>query len=419
MYALVDCNSFYASCEQIFRPDLRNQPVVVLSNNDGCIIARSKEAKALGIPDLHAYFKVKPFLKKHNVTVFSANFCLYGDISWRVMETLRQFSPATEVYSIDEMFVDLHGNIEPLDTLGRNIKQRIWQHVRMPVGVGIAPTKTLAKLANRGAKHIARTQGVCVLDTAEKWQWLQRRLPVEKVWGVGQRFAKRLNRLGIYTIFDLAQASAKRVREHSNVNLERTVEELNGVPCYALEDAHANKKQIYVTRSFGKKATTSEELRNHISRYASAAAEKLRAQNCKASVVTVFVQTSPFEDNYYGNAVTLPLPHPTDDSRDLIYQARKMIASLYRPGHRFQRCGFGIVEMFDNTYRQFDLFHSGQTQQSEIMMTTLDRINRRYGRDTAVFGAEGLRGKWTMRQNYLSPRYTTSWKDLPTVKCIN
>lgn len=417
MYALVDCNSFYASCEQIFRPDLRNKPVVVLSNNDGCIIARSKEAKEIGIPDLHAFFKVKPFLEKNNIAIFSANFSLYGDISWRVMETLRHFSPKTEVYSIDEMFVDLQGEQKDLKPLGREIKDRIYKHVRMPVGVGIAPTKTLAKLANRGAKKINQLNGVCVLDEPHKWEWLQQRLPVNKVWGVGSRYAKRLNRLGIYTIYDLAQASPKQIRKHSNVCLERAVEELNGTPCIELEDTNSPKKQIYITRSFGKKATSLEELENHISRYASAAAEKLRAQNCKACVITVFVQTSPFEDDYYGNARTISLPYPTDDTRTLISHAKFLIGTIYKENKRYQRCGVGIIDLVDNQFQQSDLFEPGQSIRSESLMRLVDKINRRYGRDTAIFGSEGLRGKWTMRQEYLSPRYSTSWNDLPCISC--
>ena len=416
MYALIDCNSCYASCEQVFRPDLRNKAVVVLSNNDGCIIARTKEAKAIGIPDLEPYFKLKPFLQKHNVAVFSANFSLYGDISWRVMETLRYFSPKTEVYSIDEMFVDLTGEQELLKSLGREIKNRVWKHVRMPVGVGIAPTKTLAKLANRAAKEISKTAGVCVLDEAEKWQWLQKHWPVNKIWGVGSGFAKRLNRLGIYTIYDLAQASPKFIRKHANVNLERIVEELNGKPCFQFEGVPQPKKQIYITRSFAEKARTLSTLQNHISRYVSAAAEKLRAQSCKTTSMTVFVQCSPFDEHYDSNTVTVELEYPTNDSRVLIQQAKRMMSSLFRAGYRYQRCGVGLLEIIDETFLQDDLFTSGQSVKSEKLMNVTDDINKKYGRDVAVFGAEGLSGKWSMRQNYLSPQYTTKWRDLPIVK---
>lgn len=292
MISLVDCNSCYASCEQVFRPDLRQKPLIVLSNNDGCIVARSKEAKLLGIPDLQPYFKVKSLLIRHHVHVFSANFRLYGDISNQVMATLREFSPHVEQYSIDEMFLNFNG-MDDLEHYGQHIKETLWQDVRMPVSVGIAPTKTLSKLANLAAKNI-KDNGVAILDTPIKWQWLQKRLAINKIWGIGSKLTQRLNILGIHTAYQLALANPKHIKRFTNINVERTIAELNGEPCFELEKNPAHKKSIFVTRSFGTKTNNKEELLRHISRYAASAAEKLRQQNDLCQTVYIFAETSRF-----------------------------------------------------------------------------------------------------------------------------
>ncbi|MGH1470486.1 MAG: Y-family DNA polymerase [Cellvibrionaceae bacterium] len=416
MFALVDCNSCYASCEQIFRPDLRGKPVVVLSNNDGCIIARSKEAKQLGIPDLQPYFKIKHLLREKNVTVFSANFTLYGDISYRFVETVKRFSPNVEQYSIDEVFVSLSGVNWNLKNYGQIIKRTIWKEIRMPVGIGIGPTKTLAKLASHAAKKIPATEGVCVLDTPEKWQWVQKRVPVIKIWGVGHRLAKRFELMDINTAWDLANASPSQLRRLMNVNIDKTVRELNGVSCIGLEEIPPLKKEIFVTRSFGEKATEEEVLLNHISRYASAAAEKLRKQKSVTSNVHVFVQTSAHAMPYYANQAVIKLPYPTNDSRVIIRSARRIMSELHRDGFRYAKCGVGLLDVSNRRTEQFDMFIPRQTKKSLVLMKVVDRINEQYGSDTAVFAAEGFKGKWSMRQDHLSPAYTTRWKDLPVIK---
>lgn len=415
MFALVDCNSFYASCEQIFRPDLRGKPVVVLSNNDGCIVARSKEAKALGIPDLHAFFKVEAFLRQHNVAIFSSNYPLYGDISNRVMITLKTFSPAIEIYSIDEMFLSLHGMHEDKNEYGREIKERVWQHVKMPVGVGIAPSKTLAKLASHAAKKIQRINGVCVLDKPKKWQWVLQRVPVTTVWGVAKRMAKRLEYLGIQSAYDLAMANPKQVRRHSNVCLERTIEELNGRPCLALDEHPPAKKQIYCTRSFGNKAKTIQPVFEAVALYASRAAEKLRAQNHLATMVHVFIHTSPFEPNYHSVSTIAQLPYPTDDSRIISAVARKAVAELYTDGHAFLKAGVGLIDIIDRKFYQFDMLTQGQSEKSDRLMTVMDRINKTQGKSMVYLAAQGTSKPWYMRQRYTSPQYTTRWRDLPVV----
>lgn len=416
MFALVDCNSCYASCEQIFRPDLRGKPVVVLSNNDGCVIARSKEAKALGIPDLHAYFKIRHLLERHRVAVFSGNFRLYGDISRRVMDCLRHFSPDIEIYSIDEMFLELDGIHQPLQDYGQSIKQSVWQQVRMPVSVGIAPSKTLAKLANYAAKNIPGKNGVCLLDAPHKWQWLLRRVPATKVWGIGRKLGARLADMGIHSAWELASSDPKAIRRRFNVCVERTMEELNGISCLALEEVAPDKQQIYCTRSFGEKPRELEPLLRAVTLYASRAAEKLRAQQHLALTLHVFIHTSPHQPNYYSNSAVVQLPYPTDDSRVIAACAQQGVRRIFRPGHAYLKAGVGLIELVARRYHQGDMFELGQTAQADALMQTLDRINRRYGRGTAYLASEGQKRGWPMRQQHCSPAYTTSWEDLPAIK---
>jgi DNA polymerase V len=415
MFALVDCNSCYASCEQIFRPDLRGKPVIVLSNNDGCIIARSREAKVLGIPDLQPYFKVKHLIKRHRVAVFSSNFRLYGDISQRVMDTLRHFSPNIEIYSIDEMFLDLDGIHLSLEDYGRKMKTTLWQQVKMPVSVGIAPSKTLAKLANYAAKNIPKCQGVCLLDNPEKWQWLMKRVPVTKIWGVGSRIGKRLTEHSIYTAWDLASSNPKTMRRHFSVCLERTVEELNGTTCLDLEDNPPAKKQIYCSRSFGNKPSELDPLLQAISLYACRATEKLRAQQHLVSTIHIFIHTSPHQLNYYSNSTVVKLPYPTDDSRVIVAKAKQAVRKLYRPGYKYLKSGIGLIEIMPKQHCQPDFFQPPQEKTADALMATLDNINQRYGSGSAFLAGEGIRERWPMRQQHRSPCYTTDWSDLPTI----
>jgi len=415
MIGIVDCNSCYASCEQIFRPELRNKPVVVLSNNDGFVIARSKEAKALGIGELQAFFKIEGLLRKHKVTIFSSNYPLYGDISNRVMTTLNTFSPSVEVYSIDEMFLDLTGIQEPMNSYGQRIKNTVWQHIRMPVCVGVAPSKTLAKLANKAAKTYDHCQGVCVLEEPHQWQWLQKRMPVNKVWGIGSKLTKRLAGLNIHSAYDLSQASPKMMRQHMSINIERTIEELNGHPCIPFEEQPPAKKQIYCSRSFGEKISTLSPLLQAISTYASRATEKLRKQKCLVISIHVFLHTSPYDTNHYSNAIAVKLPYPTDDTTVVIDAARQAIAYLYRDGLRFQKAGIGLVDIKPKKQLQFDFFHAGQSKKRDQLMHVVDSINHNYGRGTAHFAAASGVKKWAMRQQHLSPAYTTRWTDLPVI----
>ena len=417
MIALIDCNSFYASCHQVFRPDLRGKPVAVLSNNDGFVVARSAEAKALGIGDLQPFFKVAPFLRRHKVAIFSSNYPLYGDLSCRVMDTLRPFSPNMEVYSIDETFLMMDGLPAEGKAYAQRMRQTVWQHVRIPVSVGIAPTKTLAKVANRVAKKVPSTNGVCVLDEHQKWEWALRRLKVTDVWGIAGRLARRLAELNIHTAWDLATSHPKHVRRHCNVNVEKTIAELNGTACLALEEVPPAKQQIYCTRSFGQKATTIEPVLNALSVYSARAAEKLRQQQHLALSVHVFIHTSPHAPNFHSDSRIAQLPYPTNDTRVITAMVRAVGCALFQEGHAYIKAGVGLTDIISQEAHQYDLFHPGQPARADRLMAVLDQVNRRHGNGTLYLAAQGITRPWAMRQQYRSPEYTTRWTDLPVVYC--
>lgn len=415
MYALVDVNSFFASCEQLFRPDLRGKPVVVLSNNDGCIVARSKEAKALGIPDLEPYFKQRPFLEKHHVHVYSSNYELYGDVSKRIMTTLEAFSSEMEIYSIDEAFLSLHGFRESLPAYGRRIRNTVLRHVGMHVGVGIAPTKTLSKLASHIAKNSSKCDYVCVIDNIYQWHAVFKRIPVNKVWGIGRRLSKRLAELQIYTVHDLMQQDAKLMRKRFSVDIARTIDELNGIECYQLDQSPEPKKQIYSTRSFGKKVLDCQSLEQSVSQYATRACQKLRQQNQLVKTITVFASAAYFIDQPYSRSVVIKLAIPTNDTRVIIDASRKSIRDvIYREGVRFARAGVGLIELVPENPDQQDLFMPSQSTKSQQLMKVVDEINRTQG--PIFFASQGIKNQWAMTRKFKSPSYTTKWSDLPRVK---
>ncbi len=416
MFALVDCNSFYASCEQIFRPDLRGKPVVVLSNNDGFVVARSGEAKALGFRDLEPFFKIEHRLRRHGVAIFSSNYPLYGDISDRVMMTLQQFSPRIEVYSIDEMFLSLAGMRVDPGEYGTRIRNALWKEIRMPVSVGVAPTKTLAKLAGRAAKKNPALGGNCTLDAPEQWERILKQVPVTGVWGVNARLAKRLAPFGVDTAHDLARANPRAVRRRTSVCMERTIEELNGRSCIPLEEIPPAKKQIYCTRSFGKKATGPDPVLQGVTLYASRAAEKLRRQNHLAVAMHVFIHTSPFMPNFHSASRVTRLAYPTDDTREIARVARRLAGDLYREGHAYLKAGVGLIELVDRDHCQHDLLHPGQSEKADRLMRTIDAINRLKGKGSMFLAAQGVSKPWYMRQQFTSPQYTTRWADIPIVR---
>ena len=415
MFALVDCNACYASCEQIFRPDLRGRPVVVLSNNDGCVVACNREAKALQVPEFAPYFKIRQFLIENQVQVFSSNYELYGDISRRVMSLLAEFGNAIEVYSIDEAFLDVSGFAD-LSQHGHLIRRACWREQRMPVSVGMAPSKTLAKLANHIAKRSQKLDGVCIIEKPDQWSAVLAKIDVGKVWGVGSRLARRLHALDIHSADDLRRQSPKQMRRDFGVLMERTVQELNGEACQTLETQPQPKKQIYCSRSFGRRVASLDELSESVAHYAVRAAEKLRNQQCLAARVYVTVQTSRFAEHGYINNQSMALPCPSNDSREIVETATNLARRLYREGYHYAKAGVGLLELCSESNTQADMFGRSQSVESQLMMNELDRINRRYGRDCIFLARQGIKRPWQMARNMKSPAYSTRFADLPVVR---
>ncbi|EJV1068788.1 Y-family DNA polymerase [Klebsiella oxytoca] len=422
MFALCDVNSFYASCETVFRPDLKGRPVVVLSNNDGCVIARSAEAKQLGIKMGEPYFKQRDLFRRYGVICFSSNYELYADMSNRVMTTLEELSPRCEIYSIDEAFCDLTGvrNCRDLTDFGREIRETVLRRTHLTVGVGIAQTKTLAKLANHAAKQWQRqTGGVVDLSNLERQRKLMAILPVDEVWGVGRRISKKLEAMGIDTVLKLADTDIRFIRKHFNVVLERTVRELRGEPCLGLEEFAPVKQEIVCSRSFGGRITEYYEMRQAICSYASRAAEKLRGEHQYCRFISAFVKTSPFALNepYYGNSASVKLLTPTQDSRDIITAATKCLDAIWRDGHRYQKAGVMLGDFYSQGVAQLNLFDDNAPRQnSEKLMEVLDHLNAKDGRGTLYFAGQGIQTAWQMKREMLSPRYTTRYSDLLKVK---
>ena len=422
MYALCDVNSFYASCETVFRPDLKGRPVVVLSNNDGCVIARSTEAKKLGIKMGEPYFRQKDFFRRHGVVCFSSNYELYADMSNRVMTTLEEMSPRCEIYSIDEAFCDLTGvrNCRDLTDFGREIRATVLQRTHLTVGVGIAQTKTLAKLANHAAKQWQRqTGGVVDLSSVDRQRKLMAALPVDEVWGIGRRISKKLEAMGIKTVLQLADTDIRFIRKHFNVVLERTVRELRGEPCLALEEFAPVKQEIICSRSFSGRITEYEEMRQAICSYASRAAEKLRGEHQYCRFISAFVKTSPFALNepYYGNNASVKLLTPTQDSRNIISAAIRCLDAIWQDGYRYQKAGVMLGDFFSQGVAQLNLFDDNAPRPgSEKLMEVLDHLNAKGGRGTLYFAGQGIQQQWQMKREMLSPRYTTRFSDLPVVR---
>ncbi|MCX3308285.1 MULTISPECIES: translesion error-prone DNA polymerase V subunit UmuC [Pantoea] len=417
MFALVDVNSFYASCETVFRPDLRGKPVLVLSNNDGCVIARSAEAKALAIPMGAPYFKLRDDIRRHRIHVFSSNYALYADMSSRVMTTLEQMAPCVEVYSIDEAFLDLTGvrNCMVLENFGREVRETIKRNTHLTVGVGIAQTKTLAKLANHAAKKWKQTGGVVDLSNIDRQRKLMALVPVEDVWGVGRRISKKLNAMGITTARDLAEQSTWIIRKHFNVVLERTVRELRGESCLALEEFAPTKQQIVCSRSFGSRITEYTDMRQAVCAFAERAAEKLRKERQYCRQIAVFIRTSPHADGevFYGNQATGKLLTPSNDTRDIIRVAMDALDRIWVDGHRYMKAGVMLGDFYSQGVAQLSLFDEYRPQaNSEALMRVVDGLNQS-GKASLFFAGQGIQKSWSMKRDMLSPAYTTRVSDLP------
>lgn len=419
VFALVDCNNFYASCEKLFRPDLKHTPVAVLSNNDGCIVARSKEVKALGIKMGVPMFQVQDEIRKHGIVCFSSNYALYADLSNRVMTILEEEAPRLEVYSIDEAFMDLTGvdHVTDLLAFGKRVKAKVDKWTGITVGVGIASTKTLAKLANHAAKKYPATGSVVDLMDPDRQKRLLALLDVSDVWGVGRRTTAKLKARGIHTALDLASADPKSIRSEFSVVLERTIRELNGVSCLDLELIRPTKQQIICSRSFGHKVTDKRELREAIAKYTTRAAEKLRGEKRLCRVVNVFIRTSPFIPNepQYSKTLSAELPNPTDDTRDLLEVAGVLFNRLWREGFRYMKAGVMLADFYEHGAFQQDLFRADNTKiNSKALMDVVDKINHS-GLGNVFFASQGVSPQWSMKREHLSPAYTTKWDELPKV----
>lgn len=418
VFALIDCNSFYASCERVFRPDLAKVPIVVLSNNDGCVIARSYDAKPfikMGEP----YFQIKHKLKQHGIIPFSSNYALYGDMSERVMTLIEAMVPAVEVYSIDEAFADLTGMAD-LDALGRRIRNQVLRCTGIPVGVGIAHTKTLAKLANHTAKRLqGQTGGVVDICATAKRDWVLRNTDVAEVWGVGRRMKLHLDALGIKSAMDLAKADPSMLRSKFSVVIEKTARELSGTPCLELDEPDPPKQEICCSRMFGKRLTELAPIKEAVATYMMRASEKLRAQKSLCKKIRVSIRTGMFnpDEAKYANGVVVDLPYPTDDVRLLTRTAVDAVGQVFRSGFNYSKAEVMLLNLCQPGEYTDDLFAVSQPAEATRVMTVLDQINGRWGKGTLRSASVPENPDWAMRRELMSQSYTTRLDQLWSVRC--
>ena len=419
VFALIDCNSFYASCERVFRPDLAKTPIVVLSNNDGCVIARSYDAKPfvkMGEP----YFQVKDKLRRHGIKAFSSNYGLYGDMSERVMTLIESMVPATEIYSIDECFADLSGIQGNLTQFGRKVRSRIFRCTGIPVGVGIAGTKTLAKLANHTAKRLqAQTGGVVDITDPFKRDWVLRNTGVGEVWGIGRRMTAHLEAMGIRMAMDLVKADAWTLRQKFSVMVEKTARELAGTPCMELDEGDPPKQEICCSRMFGKRLTELVLIKQAVATYVARAAEKLRAQGSVCKRIRVSIRTGMFnpDEAHHAQGVLVELPYPTSDTLLMTRFATDAVSKIYRPGFRYSKAEVLLMELRQPGEFSEDLFALKQPVACGRLMQVMDDINDRWGRGTMRVARVPVAPDWGMRREMMSQSYTTRIDQLWTVKC--
>ncbi|MDI9863563.1 Y-family DNA polymerase [Flectobacillus sp. DC10W] len=413
MIALVDCNNFYVSCERLFAPELKNKPVVVLSNNDGCVIARSDEAKELGVKMGVSAFEVKDLVQSGKLQAFSSNYVLYGDLSNRVVQTLSQFSNEIEVYSIDESFLNLQG-VSDLENYAIQIRTKVRQCTGIPTCVGVASTKTLAKIASRYAKKNHKETGVWILDTPEKIEQVLRATPIEDIWGVGRRYAKMLEAYNMYTAFDFTQTNEHWVRAKMSVVGQRMLYELRGIPCLSVDLVNEPKKNICTSRSFGTMLTQYGPLSEAVSNFAAACAFKLRKQKSVANYVHVFVTTNPFSkhEKQYFNSITITLPVADSDSRVIIKNALLGLSKIYRDGFKYKKAGVIVSGIVPEDEYQLALFSPNPNNNARKVMEVLDAINHSNGRNKLKLAAQGFDRTWKLKNERLSQRYTTRFDEL-------
>jgi DNA polymerase V len=418
MFALVDANSFYCSAEQVFRPDWRGKPIIVLSNNDGCIVAANRQAKAAGIEKFLPYYQVKALCAKRNVIVCSSNYELYADLSAKMMAIIGRFAPEQHVYSIDESFLSFkhcYPAIRDLTEQGVLIRRAVWKEARLAVCVGMGDTLTLAKVANQAAKKMPGYRGVCVIETPQQRSDILKQLSVADVWGIGRRISKKLELMNIRTAFQLAAMPPMLARQQFNIDIERTVRELNGQACKEWSEARADKQQIFSTRSVGERITDCDSLQQALSKHIAIAAAKARQQGSLCKTLLLFASNSPHDLHPVSDKVIVHFPCPTHCTLELTKAMSEAAPNLFRQGVHYYKIGVGLVDLASAAQYQFDLFSPPKINQ--VLLHTLDDLNQRYGRDTLFLAAQGFDQKWAMRRDFLSPQYTTKWHSLPQIKC--
>jgi len=420
MYTVIDCNNFYVSCERVFKPELENRPVVVLSNNDGCIISRSSEVKKMGVRMGAPAFEYRDLFIKENVHIFSPNFPLYADLSSRVMRTIGAYAPRMEVYSIDEVFIDFESF--PLDFIEKQcflLRKMIQKNIGIPVSIGVGSTMTLAKAGNEVAKKNSQYKGVCLIKSATERDKFLKELEVEDIWGIGRRLSVYLNAHGIYTAYQLTQANDLWIKKHMTIAGLNTVRELRGIRCHDLTSEHIAKKSIISSRTFGRPVTTYRELSEAVSAYAARAAEKLREEKEVASLVSVSVMTNLHSANQkrYYNTLTEELPHQTDYTGTIIKSALEILKKIYRPNYRYKKAYVSLHELSSKDLQQQHLFYSQEKRNKEDRtMKAIDLINFEFGHGTIEFASAGTKPGWKGNAAKRTPRYTTKWEELLTVK---
>jgi DNA polymerase V len=419
MYALVDVNNMYCSCERVFNPKLIGKPMVVLSNNDGCVISRSNEAKALDIKMGAVAHLLEKTFKQNNVHVYSSNYALYGDMSERLMQILADFTPDVEIYSIDEAFLQFKGyDRYDLENFGRKIKRTVLQCTGLPISIGIAPTKALAKVANKIAKKFdSKTGGVYLIDNEQKRVKALTWLKVEDIWGIGRRNARKLNRYGITKAIQFTDTHDSWVKKEFTIVGLRLKKDLQGIPTLSLDEI-GNKKSIAVTRSFAKMKTDLSDLKEIIASYACVASEKLRIQKSSCNLIMIFIHSNPFRKDLkqYSNSLVVKLPYATNSSLIIARYARKAIEQIYKKGYEFKKAGIVVMGLVPEAVQQLNMFEACNADH-KILMSTIDNLNAKYGKNTLNIASQKLDSAWAMRQQYLSPKYTTDFKDIIIVNC--
>ena len=417
MFALVDANSFYCSAEQVFRPEWRGRPIIVLSNNDGCIVSANRLALASGIPKFEPYFKIKAECERLGIIALSSNYELYASLSASMMEVIGRFAPEQHIYSIDESFLSFqhcYPAIPCLTKHGHALRRTVWKETRLPVCVGMGTTLTLAKVANHAAKKHQQYHGVCLIDNHQQRKEILLKMVPAEVWGIGRRLAKRLDIMGIKTAYALSKMAPAIAKKQFSIEVERTVRELNGEICKGWDQVRADKQQIFSTRSVGNRITDLYSLQQALSKHVGIATSKARAQGSLCSVIILFASNSPYDSHPSGFKHTQRLAYPTNSTGEITHIVNQIAKEKFRSGVHYYKIGIGLVDLVNETHRQQDLF---EPTRDPALMKVYDALNLKYGNDSLFMAAQGSAQKWSMKRQFLTPQYTTCWYDLPKISC--